>query len=50
MRDVLGADRLLGEAALESRAQRRIAVRLQERVQPLDFGNPRARTPSSRHR
>ena len=43
VRDVLGADRLLGEAALEGRAQRRIAVRLQQRVQPLDVADPHAR-------
>ena len=43
MRDVLRADRLLGEAALEGRAQRRIAVRLQQLVQALHFGNPCAR-------
>ena len=42
VRDVLGADRLLGEAALEGAAQRRIAVRLQQRVQPLDIVNPDA--------
>ena len=45
VRDVLGADRLLGEAALEGRAQRGVAVRLQERVQPLDIADPRARAP-----
>jgi hypothetical protein len=44
MRDVLRPDRLLGEAPFEGGAQRRIAVRLQERVQALDFGNPRAWT------
>ena len=32
-------------AALEGGAQRRVAVRLQERVEPLDFVNPRARPP-----
>lgn len=47
MRNVLGADRLLGEPALEGGAQRRIAVRLQELVQALDLMNPGAR-PSMR--
>ena len=45
VRDVLGADGLLGEAALEGAAQRRIAVRLQQRVQPLDIANPDLRAP-----
>ena len=40
MRDVLGTDRLLGEAALEGTAQRRIAVCLQQLVEPLDVVNP----------
>ena len=43
VRNVLGADRLLGEAALEGVAQRDIAMRLQEVVQPLDIVNPRLR-------
>ena len=43
MRDVLGPERLLGEAAFERGAQRRVAVGVQERVQPLDLGDPRAR-------
>ena len=45
VRDVLGADRLLGEPALEGAAERRIAVRLQERVEPLDVVNPDLRAP-----
>ena len=40
MRDVLGADRLLGEAALEGCAHRGIAVCLQERMQALTGGLP----------
>jgi hypothetical protein len=40
VRDVLGADRLLRETTLEGRAERRVAMRLQEIVQPLDFVNP----------
>ena len=45
MRDVFGADGLLGEAPFERRAQRGITVGLQERVEPLDLRDPRARTP-----
>src|SRR4029453_1548160 len=45
VRDVLGADRLLGETTLKRGAQCPIAVSLQEGVQALDFGNPRTRAP-----
>jgi hypothetical protein len=45
VRDVLSADRLVSETTLEGGPQRRLAVRLQERVQALDFGNPGAGTP-----
>jgi hypothetical protein len=45
MRNVLRADRSLGEAARERVSQRRVAMRLQKGVLPLDLGNPRARPP-----
>jgi hypothetical protein len=38
VRDVLRADRLLGEAALEGRAERRIAMRLLQRVERSTSG------------
>jgi hypothetical protein len=43
MYSVLGADRLLAETTLKGRPQRRIAVRLEERVQSLDVVNPQLR-------
>jgi hypothetical protein len=44
VRDVLRADRLLGEATLKRGTERHVAVRLQELVQPLDLVDPRPRT------
>lgn len=44
MRDVIGADGLLGESSRKRGAQRGIAVCFQQRVQAFDFGNPRARS------
>jgi hypothetical protein len=46
MGDVLGADRVLGAAALEGTAQRAIPVRLQQIVQALDI--VKSRGPISR--
>lgn len=43
VRDVLGADRLFGEAALEGSEEGRIAVALQQVVPPLDIVTPRPR-------
>ena len=40
MRDVLGPDRLLVQALSEGRAERSIAVGLQQGMQPLDVGDP----------
>jgi hypothetical protein len=40
VRDVLSADRLLGEPAVKGLAHRRIAMRLQEGMQALDVMNP----------
>ena len=40
MRNVLGTNGLFGEAAFEGPAQGRIAVRLQQPVQPFDITNP----------
>src|SRR5262249_59752773 len=45
MRDVLGTDRLLIESTLERGAQRRLAMCLQQPVQPIDFVNPSVRPP-----
>jgi hypothetical protein len=45
VRDVLGADRLLGELVLEGAAQSGVPVRLEGLVQPLDLINPHARPP-----
>src|SRR5213592_2309017 len=45
LRDVLGADRLLCESALEGAAHGRIAVDLQQLVQPLHIVNPDLRSP-----
>jgi hypothetical protein len=43
VRDVLGANRLLRQAVLEGAPQRRLAVRLEERVEPLDVLTPLVR-------
>ena len=45
MRDVLRADRLLAEAALEGAAQRRITIGLQECVESLDRHESRSQAP-----
>jgi hypothetical protein len=40
VRDVLGADRLLTESAFEGATEGRLAVGLEQPVQPLDIMNP----------
>ena len=45
MRDAFGADRLLLECALEGAAHRRIAVGLQQLMQPIHVVNPDLRPP-----
>ena len=43
VRDVLGADRLLGESSSERGAQRHVSVGGEQRVQAIDIANPDAR-------
>jgi len=42
MRDVFGADRLLDEATLEGGAHALIAMLIEQLMQSLDVGHPRA--------